>query len=102
MTFSKASYIAALRNHPSILVWTLCNEMYMGPTFKTDGIIFGAERFHAIKQELDPARLMNDQDGACAGVRDTLSFCSYVNMDDASTSFLVNARTLMRCALSSR
>ena len=78
--------------------------MYMGPTFKTDGIIFGAERFHAIKQELDPARLMNDQDGACAGVRDTLSFCSYVNVDDSFTSFLVtflvNSRTRMRCALS--
>ena len=35
---------ATLRNHPSILVWTLCNEMYMGAAFKTDGITFGAER----------------------------------------------------------
>ena len=75
---SWASYVAALRNHPSILVWTLCNEMYMGATFVKDGVTFGAERFHAVKQALDPARLMNDQDGACGSgsVRDSLSFCS--------------------------
>jgi len=75
---SWASYIATLRNHPSILVWTLCNEMYMGAAFKKDGITFGAERFHAVKQALDPARLMNDQDGACGpgDDRDSLSFCS--------------------------
>ena len=61
-----------------ILVWTLCNEMYMGTTFKKNGVTFGAERFHAVKQTLDPARLMNDQDGACGAgdVRDSLSFCS--------------------------
>ena len=62
---SWASYVAALRNHPSILVWTLCNEMYMGAAFTKDGVTFGAERFHAVVQALDPARLMNDQDGAC-------------------------------------
>ena len=50
----------------------------MGAAFKEDGITFGAERFHAIKQTLDPDRLMNDQDGACTSqdARDTLSFCS--------------------------
>ena len=51
----------------------------MGAAFKKDGITFGAERFHAVKQALDPDRLMNDQDGACDqwnAPRDTLSFCS--------------------------
>ena len=50
----------------------------MGATFKKNGVTFGAERFHAVKQTLDPARLMNDQDGACGAgdVRDSLSFCS--------------------------
>ena len=64
--------------YTGILVWTLCNEMYMGATFKKNGVTFGAERFHAVKQTLDPVRLMNDQDGACGAgdVRDSLSFCS--------------------------
>ena len=77
---SWASYIAALRNHPSIFDWTLLNEYYMGAAFEVDGQKFGAGSFYAIKQELDPSRLMNDQDGSCRGtaafVRDTLSFCS--------------------------
>ena len=44
------SYIASLRNHPSIFDWPLCNEMYMGDTFKVDGLEFGARKFWEIKQ----------------------------------------------------
>jgi hypothetical protein len=44
------SYIASLRNHPSIFDWPLCNEMYMGDTFKVDGQEFGARKFWEIKQ----------------------------------------------------
>ena len=75
---SWTSYIASLRNHPSIFTWTLLNEMYMGANFTRGGETFGAERFYQIKQELDPSRLMMDQDGACGSqdVRDSLSFCS--------------------------
>eukprot|EP01052_Picozoa_sp_SAG31_P017558 SAG31_NODE_1206_length_9388_cov_7.855420_2_plen_1278_part_00 len=75
---SWSSYIASLRNHPSILTWTLLNEMYMGANFTRGGETFGAELFYRIKQDLDPDRLMMDQDGACGSqdVRDSLSFCS--------------------------
>jgi beta-galactosidase/beta-glucuronidase len=41
---SWASYIASYRNHPSIFDWALCNEMYMGASFKKEGVVFGAER----------------------------------------------------------
>jgi hypothetical protein len=41
--------------------------MYMGASFQKGGGIFGAERFYEIKKELDPPRLMMDQDGACSG-----------------------------------
>ena len=34
-------------------MWTLCNEMYMGPA--------KAKVFYDIKQKFDPSRLMNDQ-----------------------------------------
>jgi beta-galactosidase len=78
---SWTSYIKSYRNHPSILTWTLCNEMKMPDTFKLPGSdeSFGSEVFYQVKQELDPSRLMNDQDGACtaADARDSLSFCSH-------------------------
>ena len=78
---SWTSYIGAYRNHPSILTWTLCNEMKMPDTFKLPGSesTFGSDIFYQVKQALDPARLMNDQDGACtaADKRDSLSFCSH-------------------------
>ena len=41
--------------------------------------------FYHIKQQLDPSRLMNDQDGACSDqdVRNSLSFCSHqFDVDD--------------------
>ena len=73
------SYISSLRNHPSIFDWPLCNEHYMGDTFKLDGQTFGARKFWEIKQELDPTRLMMDQYGSCSSqeVRESLSFCSH-------------------------
>ena len=78
---SWTSYIGAYRNHPSILTWTLCNEMVMPARFKAKGsnATFGAEVFYQAKQALDPSRLMNDNDGACtaADSRATLSFCSH-------------------------
>lgn len=78
---SWTSYIGSYRNHPSILTWTLCNEMMMPDTFKLPGSnqTFGAQAFFQVKQALDPSRLMNDQDGACtaADVRASLSFCSH-------------------------
>ena len=78
---SWTSYIAAYRNHPSVLTWTLCNEMAMPATFKLPGseVTFGSEIFYKVKQALDPSRLMNDQDGACGAgsKRDSLSFCSH-------------------------
>eukprot|EP01048_Picozoa_sp_COSAG05_P011441 COSAG05_NODE_1078_length_5954_cov_7.170794_3_plen_164_part_00 len=65
----------------AVLVWTLCNEMAMPPTFKLPGSdsVFGADVFYGVKQALDPSRLMNDQDGACTAMdrRDSLSFCSH-------------------------
>ncbi len=78
---SWTSYIGSYRNHPSILTWTLCNEMKMPDTFKLPGSdhTFGSQIFYQVKQDLDPSRLMNDQDGACtaADARPSLSFCSH-------------------------
>lgn len=78
---SWTSYIGSYRNHPSVLTWTLCNEMKMPDTFKLPGSnkTFGSQVFHDVKQALDPSRLMNDQDGACtaADARASLSFCSH-------------------------
>jgi hypothetical protein len=78
---SWTSYIGAYRNHPSVLTWTLLNEMKMPDTFKLKGSneTFGSEIFYQVKQALDSSRLMNDQDGACtaADARASLSFCSH-------------------------
>ena len=78
---SWTSYIGSYRNHPSVLTWTLCNEMKMPDTFKLPGSdqTFGSQVFLQVKQALDPSRLMNDQDGACtaADARPSLSFCSH-------------------------
>lgn len=65
--------IKANRNHPSIITWSMSNEMY-------DSFDLAPEMYKAAK-ELDPTRLVIDTDGvglpaAGAKSRDTLDFLS--------------------------
>ena len=72
-TASWTAYIQSLRNHPSIMIWTMCNENYIGDA--------NASHFYRIAKQLDPSRLVMDSDGSCSAEggspqRKTLEVCS--------------------------